>query len=60
MQTATHSTVVPSVSLSPVSPVRVMTPAERLDFEAAITRAFLSGKAYQRKLSTLRRSRDAA
>lgn len=45
------STAVPAVSLSAVKSNSIpMSPAERLDFEAAITRAFLTGKAYQRKL----------
>jgi hypothetical protein len=51
MQSFHHSKAVPVVPLSAVQSHSIlMSPAERLDFEAAITRAYLSGLAYQRKL----------
>lgn len=47
MQAAPYSKAVRVLPLS--NPVR-LSPVERFDFEAAITRAFLTGLAYQRKL----------
>lgn len=63
---ATSSIAVPAVSLSAVQSNSVrMSVAERLDFEAAINQAFLTGKAYQRKLkqqsvAIVRQARGAA
>ena len=44
MQSFSHSKAVPVLSLSAVQSNSIpMSPAERLDFEAAINRAFISG-----------------
>ena len=62
--TAVSTAVPASLSAVRFNPIP-MSPAERLDFEAAINQAFLSGKAYQRKLkpqsvAIVRQSRGAA
>ena len=52
MQTAPYSIAVSVPSASPSEDVRFITPAERIDLQSAITRAFISGlQAHRNRLN---------